>query len=133
MLRIKHIIQLFITLFLLSCGDAETPDISFFLSKEWKMTSVYINGVEQDIDLSAYRLKLNKDLTYTRTNLNDEVDEGTWTLANGDNQIEITSNLGMEEYLIVELQFRLLELQVIQRSDKVGSTEFRYVLEPIRP
>ena len=133
MLRIKHIIQLFITLFLLSCGDAETPDISFFLSKEWKMTSVYINGVEQDIDLSAYRLKLNKDLTYTRTNLNNEVDKGTWTLANGDNQIEITSNLGMEEYLIVELQFRLLELQVIKRSDKVGSTEFRYVLEPIRP
>ncbi|MTI41367.1 lipocalin family protein [Fulvivirga lutimaris] len=133
MLRSKYILHFFIIIGLFSCGSSEKPDLSFFLSKEWKMTNVYINGVEQDTDLSAYRIKLNQDLTYTRTNLNNETDEGTWQLVNGDQQIELSSNLGIEEYLIVELQFRLLELQVIQRSDKVGSTEFRYVLEPIRP
>ena len=73
-------------------------------------------------------------LTFQRIQLNNETDEGTWSLANGNNQLELISTAnGLEEYLIVELQFRLLELQVIQGSDKVGATEFRYVLEPVRP
>lgn len=121
--------------FLLSgCGSSETPDLSFFLSKEWKMTDALINGESQDIDLNAFRLILNKDFTFSRVNLNGEEDEGSWALANGNNQVELEStSLGFEEYLIVELQFRLLELQVIQGSDKVGETEFRYILEPVRP
>lgn len=135
MKRVQNIwAYILVILFSFSCGSSETPDLTFFLSKEWKMTGAFVNGEEQDEDLANYRLKLNEDLTFTRTGLNGVEDSGTWILGNGDNQLELTSNeLGLEEYLIVELQFRLLELQVIQGSNKVGATEFRYILEPIRP
>lgn len=121
-------------LFLLACSSEEEPDISFFLSKDWKMTEASINGQLQEIDFSSYRLKLNEDLTYSRTGLGGNEDQGTWSLTNGNTFLVLNSDVsGNEEYLIVELQFRLLELQIIQSSDKVGSTEFRYVLEPTRP
>lgn len=116
------------------CSDTETPDTTFFLSKEWKMVDVFVDGQSLQIDKDQYRLNLNEDLTFTRINFDGSVQEGQWALENGFNQLVLFSDRpDAEQYLIVELRIRKLELQVISSDDKVGSTEYRYLLKPTRP
>lgn len=120
---------------LLGCSDGEIPPDTFFFSKEWKMIELSINGIEDKPNgLSNYRLQLREDLTFTRINFDESVVEGTWELQNGGNQLVLYVNVDIpERYLILDLQFRKLELQVIQDSNKTGETVYQYVLEPTRP
>jgi len=119
---------------LLGCETGEIPDLSFFLSREWKMVEVYVDGVEADVDKSLYRLRIKQDRTVTRINFDGTETQGSWDFANGFNQLVLFTDAPFpEQYLILNLQIRRLELQAVQSDNKVGSTEFRYVLEPIRP
>lgn len=117
-----------------SCGSTEEPEFSFFLSKEWKMVKVLINGEENTLDKSLYRLQLNEDLSMRRVNFDGSVQEGDWALENGNNQLILLSNSNNpERYLIVDLQIRRMVLQVVLSDNKIGATEYRYILEPTRP
>lgn len=126
---------IFLLALILGCSDGELPPDTFFLSKEWKMVELSINGIENDISgRSNYRLRLREDLTFTRINFDQTEVEGTWELQNGGNQLVLYVNVDIpERYLILDLQFRKLELQVVQASTKTGETVYQYVLEPTRP
>jgi len=98
------------------------------------MVEVYVDGEEADIDKSLYRLIIEQDKTVTRINFDGSEAHGTWDFANGFNQLILFTDAPFpEQYLILDLQIRTLELQAVQSDNKVGATEFRYILEPTRP
>jgi len=131
---LKRIVKIVLPFALVGCSTGEKPDLSFFLSTEWKMTKVFVDGEEVDIDKSLYRLKIEQNKTVTRINFDGSEAQGVWDFTNGFNQLILFADTPFaEQYLILELQIRRLELQAVQSDNKVGSTEFRYVLEPTRP
>lgn len=117
------------------CANEEQPGPEFFLGKEWKLTEVYVNGeLNSDLDKDQYRLILREDFSMTRINFDGSSQDGEWAIENGFNQLVFFTNSTFpERYLILSLQVRKLELHIIQSDNKVGSTEFRYILKPVRP
>ena len=114
--------------------DAEAPDEEFFLSREWRIQKVIVNGSEvTDVDLSQYLLRLNSDGTFFRRGIEGNDENGNWGLnSNVTQMILFVGEINEERYFIIDLQIRTLELQLIQDSDKTGSLEIRYILEAIR-
>jgi len=121
---------------LLGCeSDTPQPDRRFFISKSWKLEILLVNGdPENDPDLLRFRLTINQDSTFTRVNFDGSERSGMWTLSTSGNQLILFPGEPNEErYFIIELQVRLLELQLTQTNRKTGDLEFRFVLEPVKP
>lgn len=129
--------------FLLSCDVPvlEISEIEFFIAKEWKITTVYQDGVEQSQDnmgsgdfLDRYRLTLNDDFTFSRKFFNEQGDaEGNWQLTSGLTQLVLfAGEPGREEHwLLLDLKVRRLEMRLLQEPNK-PQLDIRYVLEPTR-
>ena len=102
--------------------QAAAPDDSFFISKTWRMSEVLVNGAsDPNVDISNYKLTLNQDNTFVRINFDGEEEQGNWNLGSSGNQLLIFAGTSAEErYLIIELQIRLLELQLTQSNRKTG-------------
>ena len=126
----------FITLIFFSGCEitGEIPELDYFLNKEWKLEKVVVNGKEEtDVDLSQYRLQLNKDLTFQETSIRGVEVEGTWRLDNNASILILEypddSEFG---FIIVELQIRNLTLRVIQSEEKIGSLDIVYYMIPVK-
>ena len=134
----RYIVGLFIiTLtFILGCEPAqiEVSEIEFFIAKEWKIESVFVNGEEvTDTDLSHYRLKLEDDFTFSRITIDGQEESGDWQLTSGLTQIVLFVNDPREErYLLLNLEIRRLELRLLQDSFKDGELDIRYILIPVK-
>ena len=112
----------------------EIPELVYFLNKEWKLEKVVVNGKEEtDVDLSLYRLQLNRDLTFKESSITGVELEGTWRLDNNATililQYPDESEFG---FIIVELQIRNLTMRVIQSEDKIGSLDILYYMIPVK-
>ena len=126
---------LFVTI-MLSCTVEEISisEIEFFIAKEWKIESVIVNGAPvTDTDLSVYRLQLDDDFTFERTNIDGQKEAGVWQLTAGLSQIVLFVGDPREErYLLLNLEVRLLEMRLLQDSFKQGELDIRYILEPVK-
>ena len=112
----------------------EIPELDYFLNKEWKLEKVIVNGKEEiDVDLSLYRLQLNRDLTFKESSITGVELEGTWRLDNNATILILEypdeSEFG---FIIVELQIRNLTMRVIQSEDKIGSLDILYYMIPVK-
>jgi len=112
----------------------EGDQVVFFLSKEWKIKQVVVNGTEQTgTDVSAYRLNMMDDLTFSRITIDGDFDEGAWSLMAEQSQLVLFPDDPREErYLILDLGIRNLELKVLQDDFKSGEFDIRYLLEPVK-
>ena len=124
-------------LILLSAGCeiiGEIPELSFFLNKEWRLESVSVNGSDVvDVDISGYRIRLNKDFTFNETGIEGAENSGIWQLDNNATILEMEYENGVEiKYLIIDLQIRQLVLRVIQSEEKIGSLDILYNLVPVK-
>ena len=106
----------------------------FFITKNWKIKSVILNGDEvTDTDLSLYRLNLKDDFTFTRTAIDGVEESGNWNLTAGLTQIVLFVGDPREErYLLIDLKVRQMEIKLLQRSFKQGELDIRYFLEPVK-
>ena len=112
----------------------EIPELSFFLNKEWRLESVSVNGSDVvDVDISGYRIRLNKDFTFNETGIEGAENSGIWQLDNNATILEMEYENGVEiKYLIIDLQIRQLVLRVIQSEEKIGSLDILYNLVPVK-
>ena len=134
----KHIVSVLVIslTYILGCETAqiETSEIEFFIAREWKIESVFVNGQEvTDTDLTLYRLKLNDDFTFSRTTIDGQEENGDWQLTSGLTQVVLFVNDPREErYLLLDLEIRRLELRLLQDSFKDGELDIRYILIPVK-
>ena len=112
----------------------EIPELSFFLNKEWRLESVSVNGSDVvDVDISGYRIRLNKDFTFNETGIEGAENSGIWQLDNNATILAMEYENGVEiKYLIIDLQIRQLVLRVIQSEEKIGSLDILYNLVPVK-
>ncbi len=115
-------------------SSVEPPEKEFFISKDWKIKGVQVNGAEvTNTDLSLYRLSLNEDFTFTRIGIEGAEESGSWNLNASKTQLFLFVGQANEErYFIIDLQVRKLVLQIIQDDNKIGTLEIKYELEPLR-
>lgn len=135
---------------LIFCG-CETLELSvepreFFIAKEWKIESFIGNGNVQSVEEikadnpsltpANYRLILNEDFTFSRTNVKGETDNGTWSLASGLTQLILDNGTVIESWLIIDLQIRRLEIKYTGSSEvkpnQEGILDMIYVLKPVK-
>lgn len=112
----------------------EVNEIEFFITKNWKIESVIVNGDEvTDTDLSLYRLELKDDFTFNRTTIDGIKESGDWKLTAGLSQIVLFVGDPREErYLLIDLKVRQMEIKLLQESFKQGELDIRYFLEPVK-
>ena len=119
--------------------EIEVSEIEFFIAKEWKIESVFQDGILQtnaDMvagdQLESYRLVLNDDFTFDRIFFDGQVKKGTWQLTSGLTQIVLFVDEPIEErWLLLDLGVRRLEMRLLQAPDK-PQLDIRYVLEPVK-
>ncbi len=135
-MKAYHTIRVFVlTLLLTGCEiTGEIPELAYFLNKEWRLESVTVNGSDVvDVDISGYRIQLNKDFTFNETGTEGSESSGVWQLDNNATILAMEYESGMEiKYLIINLQIRKLDLRVIQSEDKIGSLDILYSLVPVK-
>jgi hypothetical protein len=112
----------------------EVNEIEFFITKNWKIESVIVNGdVITDTDLTQYRLELKDDFTFNRTTIEGVEDVGEWKLTAGLSQLVLFVGDPREErYLLLDLKVRKMEIKLLQDSFKQGELDIRYFLEPVK-
>lgn len=112
----------------------EVNEVEFFITKNWKIESVIVNGEEvTDTDLTQYRLELKDDFTFTRTTIDGKEEAGDWKLTAGLSQIILFVGDPREErYLLIDLKVRQMEIKLLQESFKQGELDIRYFLEPVK-
>lgn len=111
----------------------EEEQTRFFLSNEWRLIDIKQNGVSQtNVDYSRYRLKLNEDQTLLLIDFDGTEREGEWQLSNADRELILfPGETNEQRFLILTLQLRTMELQTVLVSNKTGSSEFRFLFEPV--
>jgi len=133
-LKIIILVYVALTVVAISCDPLPEEDqIRFFLSNEWRLVDIKSNGVsEENVDFSRYKLTLNSDQTMVLIDFDGTIRKGEWKLANGDTELILfDGETDQQRYLIVDLQIRRMELQTVLESYKTGSTEFRFLFEPV--
>ncbi len=115
------------------------PNKMGLLSGGWMLTTVFIDGVQDNTDLTQYRLTLIEPdanataSTFNRTQPNGSQDAGAWSTENNDQVLRlIPSNdpLLTEDYVIESFTLRTLVLVINRDSNKTGPSQIRFVLEP---
>ncbi len=107
----------------------ECPTKEEYLSGGWELTSLEINSVKQDDDVSRYRLLLFESGNFTRTSLDGYTDAGTWLLTNNEQVVVLTpEGEPSEEYIIDLLSLRKLVLFVDRDNNKVGPDNLKLFL-----
>lgn len=112
----------------------EVNEAEFFITKNWKIESVILNGDEvTDTDLTQYRLELKDDFTFNRITIDGIDESGDWKLTAGLSQIVLfVGNPKEERYLLLDLKVRQMEIKLLQESFKQGELDIRYFLEPVK-
>lgn len=112
----------------------EVNEVEFFIAKEWKIESVFVNGeAVTDTDLTLYRLDLRDDFTFDRVSIDGNEESGNWKLTAGLSQVVLFVNDPREErYLLIDLKIRQMELKLLQESFKDGELDIRYILNPVK-
>ena len=131
----------------------EVEDREFLLTKEWKAKEIIRTGQgdPNPVDLESFRLKLNQDFTFTKTefsDLNTTTSEfsGTWNLIANQSQLELTQPTDsipiIDRYAIISLKLREIQMDWTYTSNKdpesigvkvpcsIGC--IRYILEPVK-
>jgi hypothetical protein len=119
--------------------EIQVSEIEFFIAKEWRIESVFKDGILQtEADMKAadklenYRLTLNDDFTFTRVFFNGEVKEGTWQLTSGLTQVVLfVDDPDEQHWLLLDLAIRRLEMRLLQAPNK-PQLDIRYVLIPVK-
>ena len=91
----------------------EVEDREFILTKEWKAKEIVRTGLGDpvDIDIESYRLLLNEDFTFEKTEFSGSGDDtpkesGKWNLISNQSQLELVydADSTIHRYLIISLQ-----------------------------
>lgn len=135
--RLKSMAILFLVMFLFhGCETTviEVNEVEFFITKNWKIESVIVNGEKvTNVDLTQYRLELKDDFTFNRTTVHGVEESGDWKLTAGLSQIVLFVGDPREErYLLIDLKVRQMEVKLLQESFKQGELDIRYFLEPVK-
>jgi hypothetical protein len=110
------------------------------ISGGWKLTQVYVDGVQDNSDLSQYRLTLLEpsdnatSSTFNRIQASGTQDSGSWTTQNNDQVLQLMPDndpLLTEDYVIQSFTLRELVLVINRDSNKTGPSQFKFILEPI--
>lgn len=140
----KNIQFIIVGFMLASCETQEilVPEIEFFLSKEWRLEEAYRGDdlyTSTGEDLSLYRLKLNEDFTYEKTDVFGQLKKGNWVLRSGLTQLILDdpNPSNAAHYLIIDLRIRRLELRQIPSTQSGGRVSevnlaARYILVPVK-
>lgn len=126
-----------------SCSEdiPDCPSKMCIVAGGWQLAEVYIDDVQDDTDVSQYRLKLTEPspttaLTsdFNRTQPSGTTDGGTWSLENNTTILRLIPDNDVartEDWIIESLTPRQLIL-VINRDTgiKDGPSKIRFVLEP---
>jgi hypothetical protein len=119
--------------------EIKVSEIEFFIAKEWKIESVFQDGILQtnadmtgDDKLENYRLTLNDDFTFTRVFFDGQIKEGTWQLTSGLTQVVLfVDDPDERHWLILDLEIRRLEMRLLQAPNK-PQLDIRFVLQPVK-
>lgn len=134
--NIRMALLLFTALAFSGCETTviEVNEVEFFITKNWRIESVIVNGDEVvDTDLTKYRLELKDDFTFNRTTIDGVEESGDWKLTAGLSQVVLFVGDPREErYLLLDLKVRQMEIKLLQESFKQGELDIRYFLEPVK-
>lgn len=120
-------------LLLLGCDDeGNPPDDITNLSGVWQLSKLIINGAEHHgNDISAYRVTMNGNGTYSRTITAGDSDQGSWTYNPATKILSINPSSGSaEQYEVLEASNTLLKLAMVViplKQDKVTSIEMHFM------
>lgn len=110
------------------CTEAYCPFVG-----DWHLNELYGDGDPVSEDFSAYRLNLkqpqsgSEDGAYQRTFSSGESEEGSWTVTNNDDVLELETPDGTETYIVESVDASSLVLIIERESIKPGPNEFRMV------
>lgn len=136
-----YTLMVLMVFFMNSCSPElpECPNKMCLLSGGWKLTQVYVDGVQDNSDLSQYRLTLTEPADnatssiFNRTQASGSQDSGSWSTQNNDQILQlIPSNDPMltEDYVIESFTLRALVLVINRESTKTGPEQIKFILEP---
>lgn len=102
------------------------------LEAVWVVKEVYIDNARQEpTSYAAYRLNLQPQGAYERSQPAGFADSGSWSLASGETVLVLQPNISPEEdYVIESFDLRQLVLVLNRNSSKAGPSQIRYVLIP---
>jgi hypothetical protein len=121
-------------LLLMSCGP-ELQDCNSkgdVLAGAWIVKEVYIDDQAQIAEsYKGYRLKLEDNGEYERSQPAGFPDSGNWSLANSDKTLVLAPSISPpEDYVIESFDLRELVLTLNRNSSKSGPSKIKYVLIP---
>ncbi|MEI9918057.1 MAG: hypothetical protein WDO14_04555 [Bacteroidota bacterium] len=130
----KLITTISIALLMLSCGP-ELKDCSSkadVLEGVWIVKEVYIDDQQQNAEAyKAYRLNLEGDGEFERSQPAGFPDAGNWSLDSGETVLILSPSISPpEDYKIDSFDLRELVLVLNRNSTKSGPTKIKYVLIP---
>lgn len=119
---------------LMSCGP-ELQDCNSkgdVLAGAWIVKEVYIDDELQNAgSYKAYRLKLEDNGEYERSQPAGFPDSGEWSLASSETVLVLAPSISPpEDYVIESFDLRQLVLTLNRNSTKSGPSKIKYVLIP---
>jgi hypothetical protein len=126
----------------ISCSSdiPDCPSKMCVMSGGWVLTEATADDVNQNSDLSKFRLILNQpnpntattsDFNRTQTSGNQDV--GTWSIENNETILRLVPNndpAAAENWIIESFTPRELVLIMNRDSNKEGPSKIRFTLEP---
>lgn len=152
MRKLSNIFMILIALGLVQgCSTlGESPDTTFFLSKEWKINEIllqdpifvdYFFNCEGDQTGSEenYRITINDDNTFEEIDFCGQPQSGTWSLLFEDQVLRLIYlekstevNPDTLQYIIESIEIREIILKLIPDQSKTGDSGIRFVYEPVK-
>jgi hypothetical protein len=126
-----------------SCSEdlPDCPSKMCVMAGGWRLTEAYVDGEKEDIDLSNYRLVLNRPdpetstvSDFNRIQISGNEDAGAWSIENNETILRLipdNNSFFVEDWIIESFTPRALVL-VINRDTgiKQGPSQIRFILEP---
>ena len=124
----------FLALLMLSCGPGlkDCSSKADVLAGAWIVKEIYIDDQKQNSEAyKAYRLKLDDDGEYQRSQPAGFPDSGNWSLDSGETTLILSPSISPpEDYKIDSFDLRELVLILNRNSSKAGPSKIKYVLIP---
>lgn len=133
-MNVTKFLIIILTAFIFACEYVEEPTVEEInhLINSWQVSQVFIDGQEDIVtNYDNFNLIINKDNTFSFTDINGNNESGQWELQN--NNTRLLLNPGLDE----EVVYRIISaepVELILLTEKTNFKDipaaFRYVLVP---